>query len=238
MGSHGLALAWTHFDVSGHHRAISKTVFFQALIKQFVFDLGLVLYLLWADPSQSHNLLKVSGQLRKDKQQNRPCFSAAGRRVVKGGKLVVLRVPAQGGELGRLRSAWVSPVAQQMLRWRSADVGRGLVGTLGEGRAFFFSTFAPQSLFNNLSCQKETSSTNKTSGLLLHQIRPQNNKPVDKSWLPWGCDCASLHLCWETDQPVWGSEGGGYALFTVGWKKLFPPFTMGVIDHPLGGWCC
>lgn len=136
----------------------------------------------------------------KDKQKYHPCFSATCRRVVKGGQPVALPVPAQGSELGSLRSARVSIVGQRLLGWRPADVDRGLVEKLGEGRAFFFSTFALQSPFNNLSCQKEMSNTDKTSGLLLHQISPRNNRLVGKSWPP----CSPLHQCWGTARWVPG----------------------------------
>lgn len=85
---------------------------------------------------------------------------------------MALLVPAQGNELGSLRSAWVSTVGQWLLGWRLADMGRGLVETLGKGRAFFFSTFALPSPFDKLFLQKEASSSDKASGLLLHQISP------------------------------------------------------------------
>lgn len=99
--------------------------------------------------------------------------------------------------------------------------------TLGKGRAFFFSMFALQPPFNSLSCQKATSSTNKIRGLWLHQIGQ-----LIRAGCPGDADSAWLPQCWEA---AGGSQGD--APFTVGWKRLFPPLTKGVVEQPLGGWC-
>jgi len=49
---------------------------------------------------------------------------------MKGGQALAMLVPAQGSELGGLRSAWISLLGQQLLGWTLADVGGGLLETL------------------------------------------------------------------------------------------------------------